>query len=205
VHYKASLKDKEVAFLQRGSQRGRGAGQGGQGAGRGDKNDESVATSDDVSMITGCTRAEGPRTNSKGESHCFHCGGASHWPYECPQLSSKQQAQLHMNLEAGQDEGDAIPTEEGHQLLHVSLVQWGRLPENRAYHDRCSTVTAFKSNQFKGVKTVKGGININCNAGTVVTNKRGNYGRLKVWYVLNGKANIFLMHELEKHYQNHVQ
>ncbi len=33
------------------------------------------------------------------------------------------------------------------------------------------------------------------------TSKRGNYGRLKVWYIPNGIANIFLMHKLEKHYQ----
>jgi hypothetical protein len=62
-------------------------------------------------------------------------------------------------------------------------------------------VRAFKSNQFlKDVKTIKGGIKINCNAGAVVTNKRGNYGRLKVWYVPTKIANIFLMHKLEKHY-----
>jgi hypothetical protein len=107
-----------------------------------------------------------------------------------------------MNLEAGQDEGGAIPTEEGHQLLHVSLAQGGQLPENRAYLDGCTTVTAFKSDQFlKGVKTVEGGIKINCNAGAVVMNKRGNYGRLKVRCIPNRIANIFLMHKLEKHYQ----
>ncbi len=66
--------------------------------------------------------------------------------YECPQLSGEQQAQLHMNLEAGQDKEDAILTEEGHQLLHVSLAQGGQLRENRAYLGRCLSVTAFKSN-----------------------------------------------------------
>jgi hypothetical protein len=107
-----------------------------------------------------------------------------------------------MNLEGGQDEGDAIPTEEGHQLLHVSLAQGGELPDNRAYLDGCLTVTAFKIDRFlKNVKTVKGGIKINCNMGTVVTNKRGNYRKLKVWYVPNGIANIFSMHQLEKYYR----
>jgi hypothetical protein len=109
---------------------------------------------------------------------------------------------MHMNLEAGQDEGDMISIKEGHQLLHVSLAQGGELPDNRAYLNGCLTVSAFKSNQFlKNVKTVKGGININCNAGAVVTNKRGNYGKLKVWYVPNEIANIFSMHELEKYYR----
>ncbi len=154
-----------------------------------------------VSTMTSCTGAEGPKTNSKGKYHCFHCGGATHWAYKCPQLTGKQQAQLHMNLEGGQDEGDATSIEEGHKLLHVSLAQGGELPDNRAYLNGCSTVTAFKSNQFlKNLMTVKGGIKINCIAGAVVTNKRGN-GKLKVWYVPNGIANIFSMHELEKYYR----
>jgi hypothetical protein len=152
--------------------------------------------------MTGCTGAEGPKTKSKGGSYCFYCGGATHWAYKCPQLTGEQRAQLHMNLEGGQDEGGAIPTEEGHQLLHVSLAQGGELPDNRAYLDGCLTVMAFKSNQFlKNVKTIEGGIKINYNTGAVVTNKRGNYGKLKVWYVPNRIANIFLMHELEKYYR----
>jgi hypothetical protein len=86
-----------------------------------------------------------------------------------------------MSLEIGQDEEEVNPTKEGHQLLHVSLAQGGELPDNRGYLNGCSMVTFFKSNQYlKGVETVEGGIRINCNAGTVVANKRGNYRRLKV-------------------------
>jgi hypothetical protein len=48
---------------------------------------------------------------------------------------------------------------------------------------------------------VWGGIKINCNAGAVVTNKRGTYGNLKVWYLSDGIANIFSMQELEKLYR----
>ncbi len=54
---------------------------------------------------------------------------------------------------------------------------------------------------LKGVKIVEGGIKINCNPCAVVTNKRGNYKRLKVWWVPNGLANLFSMHELEKLYR----
>jgi hypothetical protein len=35
----------------------------------------------------------------------------------------------------------------------------------------------------------------------VVTNKMGSFGWMNVWYISNGIANIFSMHELEKHYQ----
>jgi hypothetical protein len=59
-------------------------------------------------------------------------------------------------------------------------------------------VTAFKNNKYlKGVKRVREGIKINCNVGSVTGNLKGNYGRLKVWYVPKGIANIFSMHELE--------
>ena len=48
---------------------------------------------------------------------------------------------------------------------------------------------------------MRNGIKINCNAGAVTTNEMGSYGRLNVWYIPNGIANIFSMHELEKHYR----
>ncbi len=55
---------------------------------------------DNVSTMTG---KSGPRTNSKGESHCFHCGAANHWVYKCPELTGDQQGQLHINLQAQDD------------------------------------------------------------------------------------------------------
>jgi hypothetical protein len=98
-----------------------------------------------------------------------------------------------MNLNA-HDEVEEVQ-EEGHQLLNVTFAQEAALPENRAYLDGCSTVTAFKT-----IKTLTNGIKINCKAGAVRTNQMGSYGNLKVWYLPKGIANIFLMHELEKLY-----
>jgi hypothetical protein len=64
------------------------------------------------------------------------------------------------------------------------LAQGGTLLNNRAYLDGCSTMTAFKNDKYlMGVKKVREGIKINCNAGSVMTNLKGNYRRLKVWYV----------------------
>ncbi len=60
----------------------------------------------------------------------------------------------------------------------------------------------FTSKRFlKGIKAMKGGIKINCNAGAITNNKRGSYGSLKVWDVPNGIANVFSMHELEHMYR----
>jgi hypothetical protein len=82
------------------------------------------------------------------------------------------------------------------------MLQGDALPNNRAYLDGCSTVTAFKADKYlQGIKTVQNGIRINCNAGAVTTNELGSFGSLNVWYIPNGIANIFLMHELEKHYR----
>ena len=135
------------------------------------------------------------RTNSKGESHCFNCRSPSHWAYECPQLSNEQQAQLHMNVEAQEEEGGKEQeAQEGHQMLHVTQAQ-GDL-------DGCSTVTAFKSDKhLKNIKVVRGGVKINCNVGTLATNLWGMYGGLKVCYLPDGIVNIFSMHELERFYR----
>ena len=85
-----------------------------------------------------------------------------------------------MNLDT-QEEGKGQPAEDGHQLLHVSLTQGGDLPDDRAYLDGCSAVTAFKNERFlKEIRTVEGGIKINCNAGAVTTNKKGKFGWLNV-------------------------
>ncbi len=106
--YKASPNDMGVAFLQQVGRGGQCAGCGGQG-GCGQKNNGSAGTTDgaganNVSTMTRHMGANATRTNSKGESHCFNYGSLSHWAYECPQLSGKQQAQLHMNFEVQEDE-----------------------------------------------------------------------------------------------------
>ncbi len=141
-----------------------------------------------------------PRTNSKGELHCFHCRAADHWAHKCPELTREQQGQLHMNLEAQDDGREA--QEEGHQFLNVALAQGGALPYNGAYLDRCSTLMAFKNYKYlMGVKEVREWIKMNCNMVAVVTNLRGSYGSLKVWYCPDGITNIFSMHELERLYR----
>ena len=204
ILYRGNLNDTGVAFLQRGGRGGR-AGQGGT-AGRGAKSEgggssEGGIAGDDVSTITGCTGGEAAKTNSRGESHCFNCGSPSHWAYECPQLSGEQQSQLHMTLEA-QEETTQEPGEEAQQLFNVTLAQGGELPDNRVYLDGCSTVTAFKNDRFlKDIRTEAQGVKINCNAGAISTNKRGEYGNLKVWYLPDGIANIISMHELESLYR----
>jgi hypothetical protein len=66
--------------------------------------------------------------------------------YECPELTTEQQSQLHMHIKAGDEE--EAQEQEGHQLLNVAFTQGKALSNNRAYLDGCSTVTAFKSKKY---------------------------------------------------------
>jgi hypothetical protein len=179
AHYTGSPNNTRVAFLQHGGRGGRGGRRG--TAGRATKNKEGcsnkgTAAGNDASTITGRTGGDSMKTNSRGESHCFNCGSPSHWAYGCPQLSSEQQLQLHMNLEA-QDESAQEPAKEAQQLFNVTLAQGGELPDNTVYLAGCSTVTAFKNNKFlTSIKTKARGVKINCNAGAISTNKKESMG-----------------------------
>ena len=39
---------------------------------------------------------------------------------------------------------------------------------------------------------------LNCNAGSINTNRKGEYGRVEAWYTPKGISNIFSMNEIEK-------
>ena len=39
---------------------------------------------------------------------------------------------------------------------------------------------------------------VNCNAGSIKKNQKGEYGRVEAWYMPKGIANIFSMNEIEK-------
>ena len=80
--FKPSPNDTGVAFLQKGGRGGRGGGRGGRGGRGGNKADGKLeGTGNDVSTMTGRSGDGAPRTNSKGELHCFNCGATTHWAY----------------------------------------------------------------------------------------------------------------------------
>ncbi len=82
-----------------------------------------------------------------------------------------------MNQEAQEDTTEEQAGKEVHQMMHVSFSQGGELPDDRAYLDGGSTVTAFKNKKFlENLRQVKGGIKINCNAGVMTTDIKGDWG-----------------------------
>ena len=89
-----------------------------------------------------------------------------------------------------------------HQFFRVSMLQADELPDDRAYLDGCSTVTAFKPKKYlENLRRVKQGVKINCNSGGMRTNIMGDYGSMTAWFIPEGIANIFSMSELKKRYR----
>ena len=68
----------------------------------------------------------------------------------------------------------------GFMLIQVAMLQGKELPSNKAYLDNCSTVTAFKTAKYiRNINTKKKGMQVNCNAGSIYTNRKGEYGRVE--------------------------
>ncbi len=56
-------------------------------------------------------------------------------------------------------------------------------------------MTDFKSKKhLKNVRAVDCGVKIHCNARNLRTDQQGDYWTMKVWYIPEWIANIFLMH-----------
>ena len=88
------------------------------------------------------------------------------------------------------DEGNEDAKEKGSFMgIQVAMLKVKELPSNRAYLDNCSTVTAFKTAKcIRNIKTKKKGMKVNCNAGSIKTNRKGAYGRVESWYIPKGIA-----------------
>jgi hypothetical protein len=107
----AARNKSEVAFLQQSQQ-----GHGGRGAGGNVATGQGASGADagcSASVTSGGTREQGQarKTNQAKDSHSDNCGSLAHWAADCPELSSKQQAQLHMTV---QRNNEAEEIKEGH-------------------------------------------------------------------------------------------
>jgi hypothetical protein len=112
------------------------------------------------------------RTNSAGDSHCYHCGKIGHWANKCPQLMNEQLTQLQIVMDRG-NKGKEQNAHTVHQFMqHLVMAQGDGLPDSWAYLNGCSTVTTIKiKKHLQNIKMMKCGVKINCNVGTVKTNQ----------------------------------
>jgi hypothetical protein len=185
-----------LAFIQRGTRDGQGHGRGSGNPGQGDRagaggQDTGSGGSNAASTASSETGGRGARTNNAGESHHYHSGKEGYWARECPHLTAEQQEQLHVVLEANEDQEQEC--ESGHQFFHVSLLQADALPHHRVYLDRCSTMTASMHRQQGGHDQLQfGSIEDKSSWGLQLS--------MNVWFTPQGIANIFLMNKLEKKY-----
>ena len=167
--------DGRVAFIQRG--RGDSGGRG-----RDDRGDRSGGTNRSNATVVSDISKEGSVacSNCNGETHCFNCGEEGHWANVCPLLLEEQQSQLQMNIivedEAAGEENEDKKEKGNFMVIQVAMLQVKELPSNRAYLDNCSTVTAFKTAKYiRNIKTKKKGMQVNCNGGSIKTNRKGEY------------------------------
>ena len=139
--------DGGVTFIQRGrgDSGGRGSGdRGGRIGGTGRGNTSTVTTISEEGSVA--------RSNLNGETNCFHCGEEGHWENVCPLLLEEQQSQLQMNIiieDEAADEGNEDEKEKGGFMgIQLTMLKGKELPSNRAYLDKCSTLTAFKTAKY---------------------------------------------------------
>ena len=169
--------------------------EGGRSGGTGRGNATTVSTISEEGIVA--------RSNRNGETHLFHCGEEGHWANMCPLLLEEQQSQLQMNIvledEAANEGKEDSKEKVGFMGIQVAMLQGKELPSNGAYLENCSTVTAFKFAKYIcNIKAQKKVMQVNCNARSIKTNRKGEYGRVEAWYIPKGIANIFSMNEIEK-------
>mmetsp|Transcript_1121 Transcript_1121/g.2410 ORF Transcript_1121/g.2410 Transcript_1121/m.2410 type:complete len:630 (-) Transcript_1121:237-2126(-) len=191
-----------VAMAQRqvdggGAGRGRGAGRGGRG-GRG------TAAKAPAKEADGDKKEK--KTNSSGESHCFNCGSLDHWARDCPQLEEEQTAELHMAVEglgvADEEEYDEYEEANNHHQAEAQLLAQVVAAEDKIFLDSCTTTSTFiNEKHLSDVKDEARGLAIKCNAGTVKTKRRGDFGGLKVWSMGSGIANVLSLAEVSQKYR----
>ena len=75
------------------------------------------------------------------------------------------------------DKENEDKTEKGSFMgIQVAMLQGKELPSIRAYLNNCSTVTDFKTAKYiRNIKTKKKGMQGNCNAGSIKTNRKGEH------------------------------
>jgi hypothetical protein len=95
IPFRGNGPEAGLAFIQQGGQRGQGhRGRGGtSGRGKAPTSggaDAGVGGGDVSTTTRGSGGERAKKINNCGDSHCYNCGSADHWAYECLQLTNEQ-------------------------------------------------------------------------------------------------------------------
>ena len=85
---------------------------------------------------------------------------------------------------------------------HVQRVHFQKDESNKIYLDSCTACSTFVGEKhLMQVNDMKKGLAVHCNAGKITTKRRRKFGRLNVWAMKEGIANVISLGELVQLYR----
>ena len=122
----------------------------------------------------GAKKPAAAKTNSKGESNCFHC----------------------------ENKGSLLIQADGAMILQVQqpekTIRSRGLQRNYLYMDTCTTNNQVVDPVYLSkIHTAENPLHLHTNAGTSVSKKQGNLGEHLFWLDTHGIANVILLRSLE--------
>ena len=87
-------------------------------------------------------------------------------------------------------------------IQHFQRVHFQQDDSDVVYLDSCTTSSTFvRERLLSDVKDQRKGLTVHCNTDKLTTNRRGDFGRLKVWAMKDGIANVLSLGEMIKLYR----
>lgn len=175
-----------------------------QGKGRSMPQDKSEAQ--DLAQQEGPDKAklkakELKECTSVAKIPCMHCGG-DHGMEDCPDLTDEQLGQILIQLEAWEDLQDDQQGELKGSMLQQGCDLGSMLNPNWVYVDTCTTVDQMVNRTFMSdIRVTNQKLNLQTNAGSASTNKKGFLGNTPFWLDPMGIANVVSLRTLESKFK----
>eukprot|EP00956_Cyclotella_meneghiniana_P000563 scaffold626_cov49-Cyclotella_meneghiniana.AAC.1 len=146
------------------------------------------------------------KTNSKGESGCFHCGDPGHWVTDCPDLTEEKKGSLLIQADGAiisQVGSRTEPMTDGKAERKIKTlkqcIRSGGLRRNYLYLDTCTTNNQVVNPAYlTDIHQAESPLHLHTNAGTSVSRQQGSLGDLLFWLDPMGIANVISLRSLEE-------
>lgn len=146
----------------------------------------------------GQKKPAGTKTNSKGESNCFHCGAKDHWVTDCPELTEENKGSLLIQADGAmisQVQNDKHTTVAGQPK---KAIRSGGLRPNYLYLDTCTTNNQVVNPAYlTDIHKAESALYLHMYAGTSVSKQQGYLGEHLFWLDPCGIANVVSLRSLE--------